>query len=562
MATALFATTDPPPPQLELLVRNLDLDTVRCKRLIRQLLETDEAAFLRNATQVFERQTDSNGARFILGLLAERGLLVKLLCMPAITKESAVELARAALAAAPSTDIQIARSLADMLDAPETSQVPNQITRLMDVLGEISVVSRVFPSIVRLMRHPNPHVRSKAVLMIGKQSRSAQWVRHRLSDTDPRIRANALEALWNVDTAEAKELLESFIHDSNNRVAGNALLGLYRLGDVNVISEILTLAGHESPLFRSTAAWVMGETGDPRFAETLATMLRESHPVVRKRAFSAIGQLRAALARSAQAPPCRLAGRMLESSSGQLRIALTVSASGGWPPFDLLPTQFVITEDGRPVNSYRVAPRPVAETFFTIFLLPAKGNLPLWREAALACAPWKRASDLWSCGFYDGAGAPATASPCALPPFHTSLDAIRADLARTPARLESPDLWRSIRKLADGEAAVGKRHLMIFRDEADAGRPPDDALTLIAAAQLSLHILSTVPDPELEDVCRKSNGAFTLLQSADQAVEATVYAYLRQLPQYELSWQPLLPGPHQCKIRIHGPAAGEIVLQP
>src|SRR5205085_1468063 len=106
-----------------------------------------------------------------------------------------------------------------------------QHARLMEILAAISDGARIFPSLVRLLRHPNPHIRSKAVLMIGRGNRSPKWVRQRLADTDSRIRANAAEALWGVNNDEAREILQSLVHDSNNRVAGNAILGLYRLGD-------------------------------------------------------------------------------------------------------------------------------------------------------------------------------------------------------------------------------------------------------------------------------------------------------------------------------------------
>ena len=109
----------------------------------------------------------------------------------------------------------------------------------------ISDGARIFPFVVRLLRHANPHIRSKAVLMIGRGNHSPRWVRERLADTDPRIRANAAEALWGVETAEARELLQSLVHDSNNRVAGNAILGLYRLGDYSMIPEIAAMARHE-----------------------------------------------------------------------------------------------------------------------------------------------------------------------------------------------------------------------------------------------------------------------------------------------------------------------------
>jgi hypothetical protein len=526
---------------------------------MRHYLEQDAGAFVAEARRVLSLHSETSGARHLLALLSDSGRLLSVLCSPGLSKERVLQLARAAISVAPSTDIRIARGLADMLDSPENGETLRQITRLMDILSDISDAARVFPSIVRLLRHPNPHIRSKAVLMIGRQSRSAQWVRHRLSDTDPRIRANALEALWNVDTAEARELLETLVHDPNNRVAGNALLGLYRLGDTRAIPEILNLAGHPSPLFRSTAAWVMGEIGDPRFTDALGSLLRESDAVVRKRAFSALGKLRAAVARGSKAPPCRLAARFLDAAPGSFRLAAAVAGSNGWLAPDLLPTHFILSEDNRILQSYRVAPRSVPETLFVVFLLPANGRLDVWRQAALDCFPWKRPSDLWACCFYDGAAAQAAGADDGGPAFQSSLDAIRTEFARSTLRYECPDLWRAIRRLTDLEAGlgVGKGQLIVFREDVCGTPPPEDLQTALAAAQATVHVVSATDDPRLEEFCRKSNGTFTL--AGANPSDAAIGAYICQLPQYEISWQSARSA-QQLRIRLHGAAAGESVL--
>jgi hypothetical protein len=535
------------------------VDIVRAKRLMRHYLEHDSDSLLAEARRVLSLHSETPCARHLLAMLSESGHLLSLLCSPGLHKERALQLARAAISVSPSTDIRIARGLADMLEAPENGETLRQITRLLDILADISDAARVFPSIVRLLRHPNPHIRSKAVLMIGRQSRSAQWVRHRLTDTDPRIRANALESLWNVDTAEARELLEALVHDPNNRVAGNALLGLYRLGDARAIPEILNLAGHPSALFRSTAAWVMGEIGDPRFADVLASLMRESDAVVRKRAFSALGKLRAAVARASKAPACRLAARSLDAAPGAFRLAVGVAGANGWLAPDLLPTHFILSEDTRLVPSYRVAPRAVPETLFIVFLLPANGNLDVWRQAALDCFPWKRPSDLWACCFYEGAAAQEAGADDGGPAFQTSLDAIRAEFARSTLRYECAGLWRALRRLTDLEAGlgVGNGQLIVFREDVCGTPPPEDLQTALAAAQATVHVVSTTPDPRLEDFCRKSNGTFTLAGSNPS--EAAIGAYLYRRPQYEVSWQSAGPA-QQLKIRLQGAASGETAI--
>jgi len=77
----------------------------------------------------------------------------------------------------------------------------------MEILCEVGDPSRMMASMSRLLRHSNAYMRSKAVIVVGRGSKSAKWARQRLNETDPRIRANAIEALWSVDTDEAKVVL-------------------------------------------------------------------------------------------------------------------------------------------------------------------------------------------------------------------------------------------------------------------------------------------------------------------------------------------------------------------
>jgi HEAT repeat protein len=280
-------------PSLETLVRNLDRDAVRSKRLIRQMLEHNPDGFLRDAVRILNTlDLESPEAQRLICLLTEHGVLLAALTDPSLPNEKALAVARFAARIDPDIDLVLARALIDNMSA----SLVRRHERLMEIFTVISDRVRVSPSLVRLLRHPNPHVRSKTVLLIGRRNRSEQWIRQRLSDTDARIRANAVEALWGLRTNRARDLLRSLVSDSNNRVAGNAMFGLYKLGDASIIPGIEALARHESAPFRATAAWVMGETGDPRFTGILAGLLRDPDAVVRKRAFVALGAIRATVA--------------------------------------------------------------------------------------------------------------------------------------------------------------------------------------------------------------------------------------------------------------------------
>src|SRR5262245_46117279 len=174
------------------------------------MFEQDRDGFLRHALHVLKSDLESPGAQHVTAVLAEHGLLLAALSDPVLPREKAMALAQMATRIDPNIDLTLARTLAEDVSAPDS----DRHGRLMEILGVISDGVRIFPSLVRLLRHPNQHIRSKTVLLIGRGNRSPKWLRQRLSDTDPRIRANAAEALWGVDTDEARELLQSLVRDS------------------------------------------------------------------------------------------------------------------------------------------------------------------------------------------------------------------------------------------------------------------------------------------------------------------------------------------------------------
>jgi HEAT repeats len=541
---------------LDAWVRNLDRDTVRCKRLIRQFLADDEAGFLRGTMGILKSQADSPGAQFLVSLLAESGLLLQALVDPALSKEGASEVARAAMAHDSMADIGLARALVNDLTGSEERLNSEQIGRIMEILAEISDGTRLFPCLVRLLRHPDRNVRSKAVLMIGRGSRSTKWVRHRLEDSDPRIRANAIEGLWGVQTDEARELLQSLVHDPNNRVAGNAILGLYRLGDSAMIPEVMELAQHESAMFRATAAWVMGESGDPRFTEILASLMRDPNAILRKRAFSALGSIRAAVGKPGKAP-CRMAARFVDGDGpkGVRRLSLAVADSGKGHVPEILATQVLLAEDGKMITVYRLAERPLAETNSVVFVMPhPPEGMPSGSSQALECLPWKRPSDLWASSWYAVAPQEMAMVEEVPPRFHSSSESITAEFGRTPERAGYTDMWHAIWHAVEAGTMLGKRQLVIFCDGEIATGAGPDLIGAIAAGRAGVHLICDRPNRRLEEFCAKVNG---VLWPSSQVVDA----YLNLLAKYEIVYRPAAPDAQILKIRLHAPdARGELTI--
>jgi hypothetical protein len=565
------ATQAPATTKLEALVESFDRDTLSARNQIRELLENDPTEFQDGALRVFKSLATSRGAQFVVGLLLSSNNFVPTLCDATLNLREAVSMARMALQLDPMLDANLAKKLAD--EAAVGGPVAN-FGRLLDVLGEISTGSRITPSLMRLLRSPDPEMRSKVVLLIGRSIKSVQWVQNRLAETDPRTRANAVETLWGMETVEARKLLRTVARDGHNRVAANALIALYRMGDVWTIPELFKMAASDSPMFRASAAWAMGESGDPRFSETLARMVGESNAIVRKRAFSALSRLKAAVTMTRQGREWRVAGRSLQGAgstrlTGILRreprqFSLEVTCTDASPPPQLLATQFILTEDRQPISHYQVEMCPVPEVLEATLLFPrpTDSGRPGWIQGAIDGLRYKRPADLCSSMFYLAGGDTPETTPNS-PKFSSDRDAIVAAIEKPPGKMECAPFWNCLRtalRAATPSARVA-RHLIVYNQS--SAKPPEDMAPMFSAAMSSntaVHVVSLTSSATLEELCRRTRGSFDLAQSPDELSHLVEQTYLGLLPRFLVTCLPA-PGSRKLKFRVFDPTGwGEITI--
>jgi hypothetical protein len=165
------------------------------------------------------------------------------------------------------------------------------ILRILDVLDEISPGTRLLMIIGHLTGYAEQRVASKAALLVGRRLQNHEWVERHLSSPDPRIRANVVEALWRVNSALAARTLRKCLQDENNRVQGNAIIGLHMLGDQNVNWRIRQLTKDLRSAYRQTAAWVIGRVKDPELTPLLEGLLVDPDARVRQSAENALERL-------------------------------------------------------------------------------------------------------------------------------------------------------------------------------------------------------------------------------------------------------------------------------
>jgi len=274
------------------LIQAFDGNPVVAGKRMRELLHRDGACFLCEALPVLHAPVDSAGFGYLLTLLAANDLAIPLLADPGeFSLAEATALARRLLL----VDATFAAGLVKVIESAESDQrpprLPPRAARLFEIVSH-TVDQRHALTLLPLLHHPDEHVRSRVALLVGHATHSSGWASDQLGSTDARVRANVVESLWGVKTDDCRELFHFAARDTNNRVAGNALVGLYLCGAAESIRLLARMAHAEAPAFRGTAAWAMGKIQDARFTDMLNLMLSDPAPAVRRNAMRALAAIR------------------------------------------------------------------------------------------------------------------------------------------------------------------------------------------------------------------------------------------------------------------------------
>jgi len=568
-ATSSGSARDITPADFAALVANLSAGTAGSQLVIEELLGNDPDIFYRGAIEALRTQEESRGLRFLVGLLVANDLLEPLLCEGSLRVEEAAAAIRMAIQMDPCVELSLARHLAEGVSSGTHPLLAANASRVLDILGRVSDGTRILPPLARLLHSTDAGLRSKAALIMGRSNRSAVWVQSRMSDADPRLRANAIEGLWGVDTEEARDLMLASVRDANNRVAGNALYGLYTLGDPASIAETIKLAAHPVPLFRATAVWVMGKTGDPRFRDTAAQLLRDPHPMVRSRALRTVARIKAAVAQAGSGQRWRLSSLMLETMATaeagapkQTRRVQVAVAGAGSAALTLRATHFMLFEDRQPVLNYRLAIRPSPPAMSVVFLFPRGGEAqePPWVTSVLGCLARKRPSDLWAYLPWKAADEGVKTTPAAQAnqevPFTANQAALADAFHRMTQRAECGNMWQSLWRAlrAEPTLARGRRHVIVFASEQVRGVAGPGLVATVGAARGLVQVISSVANPALEGLCNKTRTSYTYAAEPEQIIARIEEAYLNLTARYEISYHTLSQEAREVRIRVQCPS--------
>lgn len=547
-----------------------DKDTIGKQSLV-QLLTSDAAAFCAAGIRVLANAKGSAGARFLMFLLTKEKLLTAgLLDNGTCSLKDAIAAAKAIDEMGSRIQPALEMALSRALQNRATPESAAHVMRILDLLGATSAQNSWPAFQNELMAHPDGEVRSKAALLIGRGLKNPAWISRRMMDKDPRVQANAIEALWTMDASEARPVLVAALRSPNNRVAANAALGLYRLSDLKGVKVLLEMAQHSDALFRASAMWAIAETEDPRFLPFLMEQFKSSQGKMKLAVTRALSRIRRREKASAEkgTVQIRVFGASVKPDGGR-HLEFALSRSDGDRIASIKPIEFALWEGETLIEKYEVKlpNNPAVLVIGSIAPRFISDSDPLGRvvsEGLKRCLSLKRPDDWWRIDRY--AIQPIAVDPAA-PVEKSSLpydDALITQELKTrkgfmadsgqlekaislavPRERATPDVLKAIGRQVDAmDKSSGKRHVFVFVHETSVDTLDDPEnlkplRQLIATEGITLHGICPKFAEKCDgfrDLCISTPDGTFHTSGVDQLADELEQTYRHLLNRYEIDY--------------------------
>ncbi len=269
-------------------LRDFDDNPVRAGRELRSALRTDGSAFLAALLNETVFAGNDRGFRFAIDLLVSSDMVIPAIATPSSTTfVQALRLTRYML----EIDGNFLNALLTGLMTRQDLDDPACTVRVLDLIGECATHLANWRSLIRIHSDGDAAIKARCAALLARYRFRDEAGIERFRRSEPRIRANIIQTLWGVPQNQASAILEVAVQDENNRVAGNACLALYNSGDTRALVHLAEMLSSPEPRKKITAAWVIGQCRDGRFARPLLEALRGDLPALRKRSITSLARL-------------------------------------------------------------------------------------------------------------------------------------------------------------------------------------------------------------------------------------------------------------------------------
>lgn len=488
--------------------------------------ETARGDFLRQSTVFLETAATNSFTQVLTQLCREdsRDLQQLQFAADILNLEESARLLRVVGRNDPSFQMNLISSVRTAIEKAATGAPNPDLARMLDILSKSMDREKLAMLLASMIEHPDERLRSKVALLCGPLGRGYAKRIESLKDKDPRVRANAVEALWGRKDPESIQLLREASRDPHHRVAANAYYGLYLGGDVSAIRGILKLA-RETDLPRQLAGiWLLGQTGDPRFL-----------PIIQENLAVKTGRTKFSLLNAGRKIKKRMDDLRMKpqlepdilhferADNGRVRCVFQLRRSNGvlLGPEELMGTQVLVQDNDLKVDQYLFEARGGEASMHAVFFVPLRTgvdnafaqSLVSSMEKAIAT---KREADFWAVTKY-------MLHAGGIEPFQANFVGDKSTLETEQLRAvkgAAESFARGIDKLVRTYPSDSvRRHLVAIVDpECDPGAAPEELSALLEQHRVMLSIVCCRElEPALEtgwrQACFGSKGLFIAVAS-------------------------------------------------
>lgn len=514
------------------------------------MYRSDRPALLSEILRLLHDSGDHPGTIAVAAFLAKKGEILRLLTRVEVPFTTRLRLGKLAA----QVDHNLHHSLASLILQTEEARLRQD---LLEILSQTRVTPKVVSQLKPLLRDRDPHVQSKMAFLMAGVEPDGAWVAEGLTDPDPRMRANIIEALWRQKSEFAREVFRRSATDAHHRVAANAIFGLYLLGDAESLPMIRQLLG-SSGLGRRAGLWLVEMTRDPRFLSQLGKLIGKVEPEARARCLRVIQAAKQRRQTAIDRGVVRV--HWNERRPGLARFAAVTEPDGKHltklDPFDL-----VLQSEGQSVDTFEVRPRqPASER--TVVLLT--GECPNWRDS-WAEALTAHSSGIAKFGFLPFSDTPSVDERVApgsgtaafrllgvevakgvsakdgQKPHRTSastalinwcgnrVSSLRRALDHRPSIL--PTFTEAIRMAAASAPPGAELHLVVLDETAESG-----VQEAFESTGFELDVIAAKPSPSLAQRCQDRGGQCFVAKNVHQAAQHLVNLSFSWQADYDIAY--------------------------
>ena len=412
--------------------------------------------------------------------------------------------------------------------------------RLLNVLELSCPPSQLVLELFHL-EHSEARIRSKITLILGRLTRGPVWLKARLEEQDSRVRANAIESVWGCRVKGLNQLLVEAAHDSNHRVAANAAVGLYKLGDVAAVPIVYSMLRNRDDWFRRAALWTVSQVIDLRYLPLIKEIASTSPGEEKASARQALKRLSDRQDSSSFLP--RLAiefSGMSRDKAGTRKLTfscLPETATEWLTPPNVSGLDFVITEDGVQVEEYTFRPLDTANSLTAIVLTPGVSE---GYANVVRCA-WANASDSESLAIlcpaaHSGSGALPVSSPITFQHGQAITD------LNHRSQPTADDLNASIERSLSALRGIKGPKFVVVLASAGTGVPIERSVVALSVEyRIPVYcVVSKALPSHITESFRSlstfSGGKLVVAETAAAAIREILSLRARFLCSYEISW--------------------------